>query len=482
MSKTTTPSTTDELTRPENKCPSRILVVDDDSFILTLLSAWLENEGYEVRTTESGDAAIALLPKFLPHVVITDLRMEGMDGIALLNQIQVYSSILPVIMLSGSAQISDAVRATHQGIFEFLTKPIEPEELLRCVRSALTYAGHHRGQMDNSFAPEIIHQSILMSNLLKQAERVAKSRSSIFIGGATGTGKELLAQAIHRASPRANAVFLGINCGALSEQLLESELFGHEKGAFTGAVRKHAGLFQAASGGTLFLDEVGDMPPSLQVKLLRVLQEGQVKPVGAVDTVSIDVRIICATHHDLELAVKRGEFREDLFYRLNVIPLYMPALNERREDIPLLINYFLAQRAKQEGLEESPRFAPEALEYLTSLPWPGNVRQLQNVVERCSVLSISQIIPLSLVKRALREPESKFQTLEEARAEFDRNYLHRVLRMVAGNVKEAAGIAGCDQEALTSLLKQHRIDPHEFRKSTGDEENNSTDDEGIRLV
>ena len=443
----------------------RILVVDDDAVILTMLSVWLEQEGYQVLCVESGADAIIQLHAFNPHVVITDFNMEGMDGITLLKRIQEHNSILPVIMLSGSAQIPDAIRATHQGIFEFITKPVHPENLFDIVKHAL----NRMGDMNNGytqFAPEIIHQSSIMANLLKQAERVAKSRSSVFISGTTGTGKEMLAKAIHRASPRAQGVFLAINCGALSEQLLESELFGHEKGAFTGAVRKNLGLFQAANEGTLFLDEVGDMPPTLQIKLLRVLQEGQVKPVGAVDSVTIDVRIISATHQDLELSVKRGEFREDLFYRLNVIPLHMPALAERREDIPLLINQFLSLHAKKEGLEEPIRFSPEALDYLVSMPWPGNVRQLQNVVEQCSVLSISPLIPLTLVKRALRENERKFQTLEEARLEFDHNYLNRVLRIWNGDIVQAAGVAGFNTKMgeFKQLLAQHQIEPSKFRR------------------
>lgn len=457
----------------------RILVVDDDAVILTMLSAWLEQEGYQIQCVESGAEAINQLVTFNPHIVITDFNMEGMDGITLLKRIQEYNSILPVIMLSGSAQISDAVRATHQGIFEFITKPVDPEDLFRIIKTALGHVSSI-GNGYTQFAPEIIHQSAIMANLLKQAERVAKSRSNVFIGGATGTGKEMLAKAIHRSSPRSKEVFLAINCGALSEQLLESELFGHEKGAFTGAVRKNLGLFQAATGGTLFLDEVGDMPPTLQVKLLRVLQEGQVKPVGAVDSVTVDVRIISATHHDLELTVKRGEFREDLFYRLNVIPLYMPSLAERQDDIPLLINHFLSLQAKKEGLEEPLRFSPDALDYLVSMPWPGNVRQLQNVVEQCSVLSISPVIPLTLVKRALRENERKFQTLQEARLEFDHNYLNRVLRIWNGDTLQAAEAAGFKDrfEEFKQLLSRHQIDPLKFRRF---QEDDATDEaEGIK--
>ena len=443
------------------KRPLRILLVDDDSIILTMLTAWLEDIGYEIKAVTNGINAISILPDFKPNLVITDLRMEGMDGIALLKEIQKYNSILPVIMLSGNAHISDAVRATHQGIFEFLTKPIDPDELFHYVRLALTRVG--LADTDTDFAPEIIHQSTIMANLLKQAQRVAKTRSSVFIGGATGTGKELLANAIHRASPRSNQVFMEVNCGALSEQLLESELFGHEKGAFTGAIRKNLGMFQAADGGTLFLDEVGNMSPSLQVKLLRVLQDNKVRPVGAINSIEVDVRIISATHHDLEAATKRGEFREDLFYRLNVIPLHMPPLSERREDIPLLIEHFLNVQVKKENLTELPRFAPEALEYMISLPWNGNVRQLENVIEQCSVLSISPIIPLSLIKEALRESENKFQTLVEARKEFDQYYLNRILHMVDGDVKHAASIAGYEIKKFEQLLEQFDINPIYFR-------------------
>lgn len=453
----------------------RVLLVDDDPFILILISAWLEDTGYQIKTCNNGIEAIQLLPEFRPHVVVTDLRMDGMDGITLLKEIQHYSSVMPVIMLSGSANISDAVRAAHQGVFEFLTKPVEPDALFKCIQSALAHVG--TAEQDNEFAPAIIYQSAIMASLIKQAQRVAKTRSSVFVGGATGTGKELLARAIHRASPRANEVFMAINCGALSEQLLESELFGHEKGAFTGAVRKNLGLFQAAHGGTLFLDEVGDMPASLQVKLLRVLQEGKVRPVGAVDSVDVDVRIISATHRDLEASVKRGEFREDLFYRLNVIPLYMPSLSERREDIPLLIDYFLTEQGRQEGTEPV-RFSPEALAYMVSMPWAGNVRQLQNVVEQCSVLSSSPLIPLSLVKHALRDTVYKFQTLAQARDEFDKTYLQRVLRMVGGNLKNAATVADCEAIHLNELLNKHHLNPQDFFKP---EEDAAPEGEGIQL-
>ncbi len=464
--------------KPEEEVrPLRVLIVDDDPVILTILSAWLEEIGYEIKTAESGSQAVICLNNFKPHLVITDLRMDGMDGMTLLKEIQRHNSVLPVIMLSGSAQISDAVCAAHQGVFEFLTKPVQPDDLFRSVQLALTHVG--ASEKDVDFAPEIIHQSHLVANLLKQAQRVAKTRSSVCIRGATGTGKELLARAIHRTSPRHDGVFLAINCGALSEQLLESELFGHEKGAFTGAVRKNIGLFQAAHGGTLFLDEVGDMPASLQVKLLRVLQEGTVRPVGAIDSVNVDVRIVSATHQNLEVAVRRGEFREDLYYRLNVIPLYMPSLAERREDIPLLIDHFLNLLAEKEGTEPA-RFSPEALDYMMSLPWPGNVRQLQNLLEQCAVLSASRLIPLSMVKQALSGSENQFQILKEARQEFDHYYLNRVMRMVEGDIEEAARIAGCDKPEFEQLLADHEVNPINFRRNSY-EDTAINDDNGVSL-
>jgi two-component system response regulator GlrR len=250
-----------------------------------------------------------------------------------------------------------------------------------------------------------------------------------------------LARAIHEASPRRDKPFIGINCGAIPEQLLESELFGHEKGAFTGATNKHEGLFQAANGGTLFLDEIGDMPLGLQIKLLRVLQDFEIRPVGSVRSVSVNVRIISATHNNLEEAVKAGQFRQDLYYRLNVIPLYMPSLAERREDIPLLLDYFLERLANRRN-EKKKRFAPAALEYMIGAPWPGNVRQLMNVVELCATLTKTDIIPLSMAKRALRDEPGQFQTLKDAKQAFERGYLISMLRITDGHVSNAARIAG----------------------------------------
>jgi two-component system response regulator GlrR len=301
-----------------------------------------------------------------------------------------------------------------------------------------------------------------MAELLAEAKLVAGSDASVLIRGESGSGKEVLAQAIHRASPRASQPFVAVNCGAIPESLLESELFGHIKGAFTGAVANHAGLFQAANGGTLFLDEIGDMPVALQVKLLRVLQERVVRPVGASQAIPIDVRIMSATHRDLDAAMAAGEFREDLYYRLNVVSLTLPTLAERREDIPLLANHFLAKLALKYNKRVNG-FAPEAVKALATAPWPGNVRQLHNVVEQVSALATTPLIPLALVQRALRVPSVEVLTFTEARLRFEREYLVDLLKLTDGSVADAARLAGRNRTEFYRLLQKHGLTPGVFR-------------------
>jgi len=297
----------------------RLLVVDDEQDMLLLLETLLKKEGFDVETAMSGEEAITKMEDNTPDLVITDLFMGGMNGMQLMESIHSNTPLLPVIILSGQAQIRDAVKATHLGSAAFLTKPIEKEGLYEQVRRALNISAN--GKKDNGFANDVIYKSNVMEELINLAMAVAATSVTVFISGETGTGKEVFAKAIHEGSERKNKAFIGVNCGAIPEQLLESELFGHEKGAFTGAASRHDGLFQAASGGTLFLDEIGDMPLSLQVKLLRVLQDMEVRPVGSTKTIPIDVRIISATHRDLDEMVKAGEFRSDLYYRLKVVPL-----------------------------------------------------------------------------------------------------------------------------------------------------------------
>ena len=323
----------------------RILVVDDDPDILALLSTWLGNEGFEVITCESGEEALTQASIIQPKLVITDLYMGGMDGMQLLTEIHHDNPLLPVIIFSGQAKIPDAIRATHLGSAAFLTKPVQKDVLLEQVKRILHITTDN--SIKNSLGQRIIHRSKQMADLIELATLVAESDVTVFISGATGTGKEVLAKAIHESSGRKDMPFVAVNCGAIPEQLLESELFGHEKGAFTGANTKHDGLFKAANGGTIFLDEIGDMPLTLQVKLLRVLQDLEVRPVGSLKSYPIDVRIISATHRDLEDAVKSGDFREDLYYRLKVVPIEIPNLSERKDDIPALADHFLSQHAKK---------------------------------------------------------------------------------------------------------------------------------------
>ena len=445
---------------------ARILLVDDDADLLRLLSIRLRASGYQVEAVDSGRRALGCLPVFQPQLVITDLRMEGMDGLDLFDRIRERQPTLPVIILTAHGTIPDAVEATRNGVFGYLTKPFDGKALLDCVAQALRLGGRsevaNASPEDQTWRHEIVSRSAVMEELLSQARLVADSETSIFIQSASGTGKELLAQAIHKASPRRGQAFVAVNCAAIPEPLLESELFGHSRGAFTGATRDHKGLFQAAQGGTLFLDEIGDMPLAFQAKLLRVLQEREVRPVGSTQAVAIDVRIISATHRDLEEAVAAGDFREDLYYRLHVVRLELPSLAERREDIPLLANHFLT-KVREQSHKDVKRFAPEAMEILLAAPWPGNVRQLFNVVEQSVVLSTSPVIPPSLVQKALRNRPGEVLSFAEARDRFERDYLLQLLQVTEGNVTQAARIAGRNRTEFYKLLNRHHLEPELFR-------------------
>jgi two-component system response regulator GlrR len=444
----------------------RILLVDDDNSLLRLLSMRLTAADYEVTAVESGEQAMAQLPLLNPQLIITDLQMEGMDGLTLFNQVHSRNPSLPVIILTAHGTIPEAVEATSRGVFSYLTKPFDSKVLLEHVARALKITGEAPvGQTEaetSDWRKEIVTRSPLMESLLTQARLVADSEASVLIQGESGTGKELLARAIHQASPRAGAAFVALNCSAIPESLFESELFGHIKGAFTGASRDHPGMFRAAEGGTLFLDEIGDMPLSFQVKLLRALQERTIRPVGSTESVPIDVRIISATHQDLDHARETQTFREDLYYRLNVVTLELPSLAERREDISLLANHFLNlfPDAEKKGVTG---FSPEAMEAMLSAPWPGNVRQLYNVVEQSVALSTTSLIPVTLVQRALRSESGNIPPFAEARSEFERDYLTRLLQITNGNVTRAAQIAKRNRTEFYKLLHKHHLDPAQFK-------------------
>lgn len=443
---------------------SKVLIVDDDPSLLRLLGIRLSAAGYQVESAQSAKIALGRLESFHPELVISDLRMEGMDGMALFEQIREKHPQIPVIIMTAHGTIPDAINATKQGVFSFLTKPFESKELLEIVQQAihLQPTDLNHSQADNQWRDKIISRSAIMESLLQQSKQVAKSDFSLLIQSQSGTGKELLAKAIHLASPRHSKEFTAINCAAIPEQLLESELFGHTKGAFTGAERSHIGLFQATDGGTLFLDEIGDMPLSFQVKLLRVLQEREVRAVGSTQSIKIDVRIISATHKNLQQAIIDGSFREDLYYRLNVVELELPPLAERREDIPLLAHHFLTLSAQQSDISIAG-FSPEAMEILISATWPGNIRQLQNVVEQTVALSTEPLISEMLVKNALRDKTTILPSFVQARDKFERDYLSKLLKITAGNVSQAAKIAQRNRTEFYKLLNRHHLSAEAFR-------------------
>jgi two-component system response regulator GlrR len=387
-----------------------------------------------------------------------------MDGMALFEAIRAGHPTLPVIMLTAHGTIPDAVSAVQRGVFGYLTKPFDPKALLAEVERALAMGGGGReiGDPGGEWRRDIITRNPAMEDVMAKARLVAESDASVFIHGESGTGKELVARAIHMASPRRDHAFIGINCGAIPEQLLESELFGHMRGSFTGATRDHKGLFQAANRGTLFLDEIGDMAVSLQVKLLRVLQERKVRAVGSTDAHDVDVRVISATHRNLEAEMAAGNFRDDLYYRLNVVALTLPPLSERREDIPLLAGHFLSHLAGKYRKNVNG-FAPEAMELLVSASWPGNVRQLYNVVEQSVALATTPIIPVSLAQQAFQNQQADFASFEEARRRFEREYLTQLLKITEGNVTQAARLAKRNRTEFYKLLGRHQLDPKLFK-------------------
>ncbi|HTO47479.1 MAG TPA: sigma 54-interacting transcriptional regulator [Burkholderiales bacterium] len=445
-----------------NPMQKTVLVVDDDPDLLKLLALRLTAAGYSAQTAESGERALAVIAVSRPDVVVTDLKMGGMDGLALFEAIQRTAPTLPVIILTAHGTIPEAVDATRRGVFGFLPKPFESRELLAQVEQALKLSSSSPAGAAEAWRAGIVTASPQIEDLLRRARLVAQSDASVLIVGASGAGKELLARAIHRASKRHDAPFVAVNCAAIPEPLLESELFGHRKGAFTGASYDHKGLFQSADGGTVFLDEIGDMPVALQVKLLRALQEREVRPVGATQSVAVDVRIVSATHRNLEERVARGEFREDLYYRLNVVSFTVPALAERREDIVPLAQHFLAATAARYG-KDVRAFAPEALELLIAAPWPGNVRQLANAVEQAVALATSPIVPAALVAAALKSEPVGLTPLDEAKRAFERDYLVRILRLTRGNVSQAARLAQRNRTEFYKLLERHQLQPGMFK-------------------
>ena len=440
-----------------------VLVVDDDADLLRLLDIRLRSAGFRPVLAGSGEQALARLAVARPRAVITDLRMPGMDGQALFERIHGADPSLPVIILTAHGTIPDAVAAAQRGVFGYLTKPFEATQLLDLLRRAVGEGAAGQPASGEPRLAGIVTASPLMAALLDEVVLVGASQASVLIQGESGTGKEMLARAVHEASQRRGGPFVAINCAAIPEALLESELFGHVKGAFTGADVARKGLFQSAAGGTVFLDEIGDMPVALQAKLLRVLQEREVRPLGSQQAVPVDVRIVSATHRDLESLIAEQSFREDLYYRLNVVNLHIPPLRERREDIAALAQHFVSTLAAKHG-RHVVGFASDAMEALMRFDWPGNVRQLMNVVEQCCALCTTVRIPAALVSRALRNKPVEILSYAEAKDRFERDYLIQLMKLTAGQVSEAARLAQRNRTEFYRLLQKHELSPALFKQ------------------
>ena len=448
---------------------ARVLLVDDEINMAKTQAKILQRKGYVVETASNGRDALRVLGETPFDVVITDLKMPTMDGMQLLREMNVKERGCAVIVLTGHGTIESAVEAMQRGAADYLTKPCNPEELLLKVDKLLE-TKRLREEVEQlrremrAFKKfgELIGQSPGMRNIYLLIAAVSENKSTVLVTGESGTGKELVARTIHRQAPWADRPFVAINCGAMSETLLDSQLFGHRRGAFTGAIADHNGVFQTANGGTLFLDEISEIPLSLQVKFLRAIQEKEVTPLGSSRPVKVDVRIIAASNRDLEDAVRRGTFRDDLFYRLNVVPIHLPPLRERREDIPLLIEHFVSTFSTEYKVEPK-KIAPEAMEKLNAYPWPGNIRELQNMIERMFALSRSSEITLSDLPGLIAGFEEKplqfhdraeLPTLEE----MERSLIFAALQKSHGNKNEAARLLAIDRQRLYRKIEKYGLE------------------------
>lgn len=450
---------------PEEK----ILIVDDNENILEVVRMRLESVGYEVSTAANARDALDLVKDAPFDLVITDLKMTERNGIQLMEDVQLVNPEIPVIILTAHGSIENAVEAMRKGAYSYLTKPFNDNDLALHVKKALEKQSLTReikrlrqDLLEKYHLENIVGKSPVMQLVFEQIIKVAPSPSTVLILGESGTGKEMIAKAIHYNSPRANEPFLAVNCSALPESLLENELFGHIKGAYTGATDDRDGLFMAANGGTLFLDEIADAPLTTQVKLLRALQEREILPVGGHAPRKVDVRLIVATNKDLKKAIEEGTFREDLYYRIHVIPVSLPPLRERKEDIPLLADHFLQKYAIQMN-REIHGFKPEALQRIMLYEWPGNVRELEHRIEHAVVMAAENYISPEDLFPSRREEPGGFKTIKAAREEFEEEYVRNLLRITKGNVSTAAKLAGHQRIALYNLIKKYGINLDEFR-------------------
>ncbi len=453
-----------------------ILIVDDDQDALKICAKYLEDKKYRIVTARDGNEALSLFEEDLFHAVITDMVMPGLDGMGLIREIKKRNQRAAVIMMTAFASINTAVEAMKAGAADYISKPVNPDELRVKVAKAL-----QQYSMDEEFqllklkavsqgTEEIIGESAALRKTLNLITLVAPRDVPVVLAGESGTGKDLAAKAIHKASSRARGPFVAINCAAVPETLLESELFGYAKGAFTGAYGAKKGLFEEATGGTLLLDEIVDAPPSIQGKLLRVLQDGEIRRLGSTKSTPVDVRVLAATNRDLRQAIASGQFREDLFYRLSVVTIPFPPLRERKEDILLLADHFI----KKHGPSINPLvrgIMPEASEKLTGHSWPGNVRELENCMKQALVVAMGSVVAAEDIRlasvpsgQAMTESSGDLTALGRAEADFYRDYFERVMRRAGGNVTVAAAIAGISRKNVYEHLRRTGLDPAGFRR------------------
>ena len=461
----------------------KILVVDDEPHMVRMLARLFRQiPGAQIETCLSGEEALEKLERFLPQVVVSDIKMAGIDGLALLRRVREFDPTISVVLITGYGTVEMAVESLKLGAYDFVQKPFDSDRILHIVeraleRTALLRENERLKRRVATCAWErlgIIGESGAIQRVLEMVERVAQSDVTVLIRGESGTGKELIARAIHLLSDRKDKELITVNCPAVPEHILESELFGYVKGAFTGATSDKVGLFQVADGSTIFLDEIGDIPPSIQTKLLRVLQEKELRPLGSTKTIPVDVRVIASTNQDLEAKIKEGLFREDLYYRLNVVTIHVPPLRERREDILPLATYFLEKYSKEYG-REGLSFSSEALEYLLKNPWKGNVRELQNAVRRAVILARGEVIyPEDLTEREGQVLSQDFmadyferpysQAKKELLHSFSRRYVENLLFKTKGNVTQAAKLAGLERQAFQRLMRQVGVRSEDFRE------------------
>ena len=436
---------------------ARLLVVDDEQHVRTSLACWFREEGYEVEMAAGGKEALAAMARDPVDILLVDIKMPGMDGLELQRKARELAPDATVIMMTAYAAVETAVQAMKEGAYDYIVKPFDPEELSRLVRKAAeryTLLSENRALRERleAAAPVLVTAGVGgMGQVLTLLDQVAPTETSVLITGESGTGKELVARLVHARSGRRFGPFVAVNCGALAEGVLESELFGHEKGAFTGATARRHGKLELASEGTLFLDEIGDVPPKVQVDLLRVLQERTIVRVGGNATLGVDFRLVTATHRDLEVEVGAGRFRDDFFYRINVFCIHLPALRERPEDIPLLAEHFLGKFTAQMN-RRIEGFSAEAMGTLTSYPWPGNVRELQNAIERAVVLCRGKLIDIHHFPFAMHPAER-----DDSLAAMEESHIRRVLASCGNNVSRAAQVLGIDRVTLYNKIKKYGI-------------------------